>query len=121
MRVTCTNQNGLVYDNIHQVINRSDSVKVKTEQLLKSGPNRKISVLMIVIDSVSRLNFYRTMPHTKDWVKNHGFYEFTGYNKVADNTFPNAMALLAGLTLNEAKQICKPEKIDGLNNCPFIW
>lgn len=103
------------------MINRSDRVKVKTDQLLKSGPNRKISVLMIVIDSVSRLNFYRTMPHTKNWVKNHGFYEFTGYNKVADNTFPNAMAVLAGLTLNEAKQICQPEKIDGLNNCPFIW
>lgn len=76
---------------------------------------------MVVVDSVSRLNFIRTMPLTRNFVLRNNFYEFKGYNKVDDNTFPNAMAFLAGLNLTDAYKICKPTLVDGLINCPFIW
>ncbi|CAG9761091.1 unnamed protein product [Ceutorhynchus assimilis] len=110
-----------LYENIHQVIALTDAVKQKAKRLIKSTTKKPISVLMVVIDSVSRLNFDRTMPETRGFLKDNNFYEFVGYNKVADNTFPNAMAFLAGLNLTDALNICQPTEYDGLMNCPFIW
>lgn len=55
-------------------------------------------MLVIGVDSVSRLNYYRTMPRTSDLLRSHGWYELRGYNKIEDNTFPNLMAILTGMT-----------------------
>ncbi|ENN75504.1 hypothetical protein YQE_08053, partial [Dendroctonus ponderosae] len=110
-----------VYENVHQVITISEEVGEKTQKLIQNSTTKPISVLMIVIDSLSRLNFHRTMNLTKEFIRNNGFYEFTGYNKVADNTFPNAMALLTGFNNKDSMEICKPKELDGLINCPFIW
>lgn len=108
-----------VYENVHQVITVSEEVGEKAKEL--NSTTKPISVLMIVIDSLSRLNFHRTMNLTKEFIMNNGFYEFKGYNKVADNTFPNAMAFLTGMNNKDAMKICKPEELDGLVKCPFIW
>ncbi|XP_050304951.1 uncharacterized protein LOC126742348 [Anthonomus grandis grandis] len=110
-----------IYENIHQVIQMKEPLRIKAKRLKKSNTKKPINVLMVVIDSVARLNFIRTMPLTYNFVMDNGFYEMTGYNKVADNTFPNAMAFLTGLNLNDALDVCKPTEITGLNNCPFIW
>lgn len=58
----------------------------------------RLSVLIIGVDSVSRLNYFRTMPRTSELLRSHGWYELRGYNKVEDNTFPNLMAILTGMT-----------------------
>lgn len=49
-----------------------------------------------------------------------------GYNKVADNTFPNLMPLLAGHSVEELRKVCNwpsgsetwSSKFD---SCPIIW
>ncbi|XP_061386706.1 uncharacterized protein LOC133321637 [Musca vetustissima] len=81
----------------------------------------KLGILLIGIDSLSRINFRRTMPHTYAYLKEKGWYELKGYNKVADNTYPNLMPILAGFTDPHATQYCKPTTVGGLDNCPFVW
>ncbi|KAF4532244.1 hypothetical protein B566_EDAN004330 [Ephemera danica] len=48
-----------------------------------------------------------------------------GYNKVADNTFPNLMPVLMGSSVDEVGEACEwPEKDNWNNNfdtCPLIW
>lgn len=43
---------------------------------------RKPSILMIGIDSLSRINFRRNMPQMLKYLKDHKWYELLGYNKV---------------------------------------
>ena len=52
------------------------------------------NVLVVGIDSVSRLNFERHFPLAKHFITKHDFYSMYGYNKVGDNTFPNLTPLL---------------------------
>lgn len=47
--------------------------------------------------------------------------ELKGYNKIADNTFPNLMAILTGLEGDSAYGVCNPTKLYQLENCSFIW
>lgn len=110
-----------IYETVHQVVRLQDNVREKTKTLKQSATKKPISVLIMVIDAVSRLNFIRTMPKTRNFIMQNQFYEFKGYNKVDDNTFPNAMAFLTGLNLNDSYKICRPTEEDGLNLCPFIW
>ncbi|XP_030766992.1 uncharacterized protein LOC115890793 isoform X2 [Sitophilus oryzae] len=110
-----------IYANVHQVVRPYQSFVQKGQRLQESSPKRPTSVLVIVIDSVSRLNFIRTMPKTREYILKNGFHEFKGYNKIDDNTFPNAMALLTGMNLRDSFSICQPRTLDGLNNCQFIW
>lgn len=80
-----------VYKNVHSVVTINDSVRKK-----QNNNTRHLSVLMVAIDSVSRLNFQRCMPKTHRRVQGEGWYELRGYNKMGDNTFPNVMAISTG-------------------------
>lgn len=40
---------------------------------------------------------------------------------MGDNTFPNLMAVLTGFNKTYANARCHPEKVRGLDACPFIW
>lgn len=44
-----------------------------------------------------------------------------GYNKVADNTLSNWMAVLTGRNESRAYEVCNPDSTTALNNCDFIW
>ncbi|KAH8281819.1 hypothetical protein KR054_003155, partial [Drosophila jambulina] len=46
----------------------------------------KPSVFIFGIDSMSRMNFRRTMPLTSKFVHQEGWYEMEGYNSVTDKT-----------------------------------
>lgn len=59
----------------------------------KTGYN----VLIVGMDSVSRLNFLRTMPKTADYLKRKGAIDMLGYNKVGYNTLPNLVPMLLGV------------------------
>lgn len=61
------------------------------------------------------------MPETKKYLKDNDWFEMEGYNKVFENSFPNGMAFLTGFNQSDAKLICKPEEMYGLDNCPMIW
>ncbi|XP_044754164.1 uncharacterized protein LOC123313370 [Coccinella septempunctata] len=116
--VFCRDESGEeVYKNTHYVIKKTEKTKPKNNKNLPP-----ISVLFIVIDSVSRLNFIRTMPKSRNYLAENGFVEMKGYNKIDDNTFPNFVALLTGLNKQQTREIhCTGRKIDELNNCPMIW
>lgn len=111
----------IIYSNVHMPIVYSTEMREK-----KAGNNFRtdsspISVLFIVIDSISRLNLVRTMNRTRNYLLENGFIEFVGYNKIADNTFPNFNALITGLNLQQSNEKCKPTEVGGLDNCPMIW
>ncbi|KAH8353101.1 hypothetical protein KR084_008874 [Drosophila pseudotakahashii] len=85
------------------------------------GP-RKPSVIMYGIDSLSRINIRRTMPKVFKYLQGPGWYEMQGYNKVADNSFPNILAILSGYSEDTAKeQVCDTNKAGCLDEMPMIW
>ncbi|XP_037297818.1 uncharacterized protein LOC115448259 [Manduca sexta] len=81
----------------------------------------RYNVLIMGIDAVSRLNFYRTMPKTLNYLKKKGAIEFLGYNKVGDNTFPNLTPMLLGIKYTDLKNTCWPNSRASFDHCPFIW
>lgn len=54
------------------------------------------SVLLLGLDSMSRSNFQRQLPLTLAELRRQGFVEFQRHVKVADNTYANWLAFLAG-------------------------
>lgn len=85
--------NEMVYENVHASVLINDKVKKK----MRSWNNtRPLSILLIGIDSISRLNFARSLPKTFRYVEKRKWISLKGYNKMDDNTFPNVMAILTG-------------------------
>lgn len=82
---------------------------------------KQLSILSVGIDSVSRLNFIREMPKTRSFLEKNKWIELQGYNKVADNTYPNLMGLLSGMNESFAYEKCKPFKIGYLDKCKLLW
>ncbi|XP_031623162.1 uncharacterized protein LOC116340686 isoform X2 [Contarinia nasturtii] len=88
----------------------------------KNKSNEPINVMVIGIDSVSRLNFHRRMNETADVLLNNlKAIEMFGFNKVADNTYPNLVPTLTGLDENELITACIPTENDTYDRCNFIW
>ena len=75
------------------------------------------NILLLGIESISRLNFERHFPRAKSLVVEKEFYTLYGYNKVGDNTFPNLTPLLTG---QYAEDLWK-EKDLPFDYFPFIW
>ncbi|XP_056637215.1 uncharacterized protein LOC130445544 [Diorhabda sublineata] len=109
-----------IYENVHTTVIVTEEVKNRF-QYQRERKKKPLSVLFIVIDSVARLNFERTMPLTKNFILENNFTEFLGYNKIDDNTFPNFNALLTGLNLKQSNKICQPKLVGMLDKCPMIW
>lgn len=108
-----------VYTNTHAIIKTNKKVLEKINNTEEN--NKTLSVLLVGIDSISRLNLIRSLPKTHEFLKNNNWTELLGYNKVADNTFPNVMALLTGLNESLAYSICNPKQIGYLDKCKFLW
>lgn len=89
--------------------------------VVKRNEDLPLSVLLVGIDSISRLNSIRTMPKTTHFLNNHGWVEMKGYNKIADNTYPNLMAALTGIDGDISYEACLPIQLGRLDNCSFIW
>ncbi|KAK2584189.1 hypothetical protein KPH14_006616 [Odynerus spinipes] len=112
-----------IYENVHAILNPR-----KVYDRLENGTNntgygspRKLSILVLGIDSVSRLNFQRSMPKTERYLRESGWIGLKGYNKMGDNTFPNLMAILTGQNQEQAYKRCKPSEAYKLDRCPFLW
>lgn len=102
----------IFYKNIHTVV--VDKVK-------NSSRSNQYSVLLFGIDSISRLNFMRTMPETFQFLEKNQWLHLEGYTKMGDNTFPNLIAILTGLTTEQLRKKCWRSEENKLDNCPFIW
>ena len=83
-------------------------------------PNESLNVLVVGIDSMSRLNFARHMPKTRDYILNNlRGIEFRGYSKIDDKKFPNMAALLAG---NFREQLPWAKNTKGtFDSTTFLW
>ncbi|XP_023309986.1 uncharacterized protein LOC108904042 [Anoplophora glabripennis] len=108
----------IVYENIHATYFANWNIKRK---LAKPAPNKQISVLLVGIDSLSRLNFIRALPNTYKYVEKNGWVSLKGYNKVDDNIFPNLITILTGHNSSDINEICNPEELETFDLCPLLW
>nr|XP_002054141.3 uncharacterized protein LOC6629737 isoform X2 [Drosophila virilis] len=99
------------------VDNRTTLNNSIVDESLESRP----SVLLWGIDSMSRMNFQRTMPLMYKYLRKENWYELQGYNKMGDNTFPNLMAVLTGFNSTRSVSVCQPKQVGGLDACPMLW
>lgn len=109
---------------MHAFVSRKKIIKKKIKPVFEDGMNekdRKLSVMFVGIDSVSRLNLLRTMPKTSRYLHKNNWISLKGYNKIDDNTFPNLMAILTGHTVNQITHLCWRNRKEKLDNCPLIW
>ncbi|XP_039480952.1 uncharacterized protein LOC120444987 isoform X1 [Drosophila santomea] len=81
----------------------------------------KPSILIMGLDSTSRINLRRAMPSVYKFVKQPGWFEMQGYNKVGDNTFPNLLAALTGDSEKGVRDYCDVRKPGCLDSLNFIW
>ncbi|PSN54628.1 hypothetical protein C0J52_10831 [Blattella germanica] len=79
-----------------------------------------LSVLVVGMDSVSRMNFHRQMPNTSMFLKKMDAIELLGYNKIDDNTFLNLVAVLSGFTEKEIAKSCWSGK-GYFDECHWVW
>ncbi|KAJ8938491.1 hypothetical protein NQ318_020807 [Aromia moschata] len=97
-----------------------DTVTVKCIDNFNNA-TKQISVLFVGIDSISRLNFIRSLPNSHKYVEENGWVNLKGYNKMDDNTFPNLMAILTGFNQSYAYNVCNPREVGRLDKCPMLW
>jgi hypothetical protein len=86
----------------------------------------QVSVLVLGVDSVSRLNAERLWPKTQQSLQEMNAVTLLGYNKVADNTFPNLVPVLIGQSVEDLNDVCGwPSKskayLEKFDDCPFLW
>ena len=80
---------------------------------------KRPNVILIQLDSTSRLNSIRHLERTRQFLLDDlEAVELTGYNRVADNSFPNVMPLLTGLHLSELRTKVYTTHLDDI---PLIW
>ncbi|XP_026726962.1 uncharacterized protein LOC113493268 [Trichoplusia ni] len=114
VRVECYYLDNKVYENFF-LFNSLDPIS-------NTASNKdSYNVLILGIESMSRLNFHRTMPLTANFLKDKGMIELLGYNKIGDNSFPNLFPILTGLSFDYVKQAYTRNKVLDLNKCQFIW
>ncbi|CAG7722242.1 unnamed protein product, partial [Allacma fusca] len=115
----------VVYRDHHALVQKnyrkSTAKKVHFWNESKSRKQKPPNVLLIGIDSMSKLNFQRTMPSTRKFLKNIGAVEMLGYTKVGENTFPNVVAFLSGLNESSLEKACYFTPLTAQDACPYIW
>jgi hypothetical protein len=84
--------------------------------------NPKLNVMVFGLDSVSRLNLRRQMNATVHYMLDKlKAFEFLGYNKVGDNTYPNLIPVLSGFDTKELTASCLPFDNSTFDKCSFVW
>ncbi|KAG0413066.1 hypothetical protein HPB47_009778 [Ixodes persulcatus] len=111
VKIRCTSSHAEFYSGFHLI-----------PQLKRSQYNASsdlMNVLILGMDSVSRLNMNRRLPHSSRFVRESlEAFELVAYNKIGENTFPNLMALLSGLSDGEVTSMTKNRTFD---HVPFLW
>ncbi|UYV74235.1 hypothetical protein LAZ67_11002565, partial [Cordylochernes scorpioides] len=106
------------YTNYHSFIHEKKEVENRT----LPSDSKKYCILILGVDSVSRLNFHRQFPRTMELLNEElEGVEMLGYNKVGDNTFPNLIPITTGLSESELEKLCFPNSDTPLDDCPLIW
>ncbi|KAJ8921093.1 hypothetical protein NQ315_015891 [Exocentrus adspersus] len=116
IKVQCTYENNTIYKDMFAFV----PLKNTTPVAVRISP-RPLSVLVVGLDAVSRLNLHRQMPETVAYLTGIGAVELLGYNKVGDNTFPNLVPVLTGMFEGELRNSCWPTDKHHFDKCHFLW
>ncbi|KAH9376121.1 hypothetical protein HPB48_012832 [Haemaphysalis longicornis] len=81
----------------------------------------QIGVVVIGLDSVSRSNSFRQLPRTRQFMKERGAFEMLGYNKVGENTMPNVIPLLTGMSGDLVRTRYRRRNFDGLPHLMAVY
>lgn len=71
-----------LYNNAHAIMRERVDIRKRLKNSKEGDVTRPLSVLMLSIDSISRLNLMRTMPKTTKYLNDNNWFELQGYNKV---------------------------------------
>ena len=100
VKVLCyNNSKDIQYTYFHSFIPRNKSADVLfhnryIKHISENHITERLNVIMLAIDSLSRLTFIRQMKKTRQYIqKTLGAVEMMGYNKVGEDTVPNMLAL----------------------------
>ncbi|KAI1283242.1 hypothetical protein HDE_12782 [Halotydeus destructor] len=115
--VSCSQDGGEIFHNSHYYI----------PTIKRSQDQNKPSVVIFVLESLSKLSFERFMPRSREAFEHLGHvHMFDNFVKPMENSFPNMMALLTGdripcnETGSELDEVTLSE--DYLDNkLPFVW
>lgn len=131
VRVECPRLN---YTNVHSFIAHHFDEEAALNRIAAKhlDEDKYYNVIMVGIDTISRLNGLRQLNRTLALLKEqYETIEFYGYNKVGENTFPNLIPLLSGLTPEQLTETqCwlatnysqeSESGDDYLDNCKFLW
>ncbi|XP_069698069.1 uncharacterized protein [Periplaneta americana] len=124
VKVSCSMDSQNIYTNYHAFIPLKPEVEKRCKEARENsstGQRERVSVLLVGMDAVSRLNFHRQLPRTLKILQNMKSIELLGYNKVADNTFPNLVPVLSGLSEKELKDVCWPNNNAVFDECNWVW
>ena len=101
---------GVIYKDVKFQIIRNDNIKDEPKFGTHSE-NRPLNVVLIGLDSTSRLNFKRHLPELHNYLVNEmGAIEMKGLTRVGDSTLPNILPLLTGEYLEEIEEKERREK-----------
>ena len=122
-----SSQQELIYSNVHFLPKLSDKSQKPT---LESESEKPPGVLILLIESLSRVNGEQQLPQTIQVLRL--IYNATllrGLTKVGDNTFPNLVALLTGVWVggrdgkgrDGAEEAGGEKKEINVDQLPFLW
>ncbi|CAG2206651.1 unnamed protein product [Mytilus edulis] len=125
VRVKCYTGAGLdLYTNFFSFLHLKKDIEDRCEQnAIKFANTRKeqLNILMLGVDSISRNNMLRYMQKTWSYLVNEiNAIDLLGYNKVADNTFPNIVSMTAEKFVNELPRK-ESLRLVPMDNYNFIW
>ncbi|KAF4516747.1 hypothetical protein B566_EDAN008438 [Ephemera danica] len=124
--VQCYDHTRLVYESGHiQVPPPPPELDKSSKKALQDGG---LNVLIMGLDSMSRLNFIRQLPKTYQVItQDYKSVVLKGLTKVGDNTFPNMMVMLSGLAAHNADETLGPfignwsANKGNFDDYPLIW
>ena len=109
------------YRNIHVNFYNIKISKNKPDSQQSPPQSPPKSVLMILLESLSRVNAHVQLPKTVDVLKTvYNATILSGMMKVGDNTFPNVVAMLTGLYAGD-RNGSNSEIGHDFNALPFLW
>ncbi|XP_023235860.1 uncharacterized protein LOC111635199 [Centruroides sculpturatus] len=121
--VSCANEEREFYTEYIPLTPLKEELEEEKSKLEKDSPipsPNKFNIILLGIDSISKLNFYRHLPRTLKYLRETlGAIELHGYNKVGDNTFPNIVPLLSGHFISHYWN--ESRRKDFLDHVDLIW
>lgn len=121
--VTCWRSIFTVFKDVFGFV-RKKQVNTKPPNVEYQEPTKDLhplSIIIIGIDSLSRLNLIRAMPHTYNYLQKNKWFNLHGYNKVEENTLINLLPVLAGLSIKDSVKALYSHAPNVFDDSPIIW